>query len=171
MKIEKAITILEEQKTKISDGMEPDIWQQTTSEILKKIFPKTGESKAIQIFKIYFIPLYPNDSFKTKNILTKVTEEAKKYMNEYISELKNFGIEKLIDEHPFIQIIKNPYFYLVIVTFISGSFFLGKEIGISRFDSEKIEMQKVIDKKEIEIRLQKESIIKLENKLSKSMKN
>jgi len=176
MKKEVAIRSLEQQKNKIIEGMKPEVWIDTTSELLRKIFPISGESKSKHIAEIYFYPFYERNQYLIDQQIQKGRLEAEKYMQEFINEINVAGIEKLNDDNQILQLFKNLYFWIVLTTFISGSFFLGNHFGISKFDNEKVNLyeskQKLnseLNKAKIMIEFQKQSIME-KDKMINSLK-
>ena len=59
--------------------------------------------------------------------------------------------KKQIDEHLIIQLIKNIYFWTVLLVISSGAFALGLHFGNSKFDKEKSEFYETTKKQEVEI--------------------
>jgi hypothetical protein len=76
LKKEVEICLLEHQKNKIREGMKPEVWIDTISELLKKIFTISGKSKSKHIAEIYFYPFYERNQY--------VIEQQKLQFNYYL---------------------------------------------------------------------------------------
>ena len=171
MKKNYAINALENQKRKIIEGMEPQVWIDTTSELLKKLFPLSGESKAKHISDIYFYPLYERNPHLIEQQKQKGRTKAENYIQEYINEINTTGLENGHEENKILQLLKNVYFWIVLSTFISGAFLLGNHFGISKFDNEKtniyeakVQLEKELDEAKKIIREQEVTIEILKEK-------
>lgn len=70
-------------------------------------------------------------------------------------KIKPKPVKKRFEENQILSLLKNPYFYIVLVVLIGGSFTLGLKIGESKFDKEKIDLYN--ENKELVIILNKQN--------------
>lgn len=79
---------------------------------------------------------------------------ALKYCKNIVPKKK----QKQIDDHIIIQLIKNIYFWNVLLVISSGAFALGLHFGISKFDKEKSKFYETTKKQEVEINSSKDNL-------------
>jgi hypothetical protein len=146
-----ALLALNNQKDKIKNGLKPELWINTTSELLKKIFPISGESKSKQISDIYFYPFLERNPHLIEQQVQKGRAEAERYMLEFIEEINIAGLERTFEDNKILQLIKNQYFWIVISTLIGATYILGLNIGKSSFvkDKESLSQKYEVLEKEI----------------------
>jgi hypothetical protein len=113
-----AIDQLERKKEELnSQTLDARTWINTTIQVIYSIFIDSGKQKA------FFISRLKNDGYFNK-------EEAKKYLDEYITEIKTNGIEKASKLGFFA-------YWGVWSAIVGGAFGLGLYFGQSKFDKEK----------------------------------
>ncbi|EMS31590.1 hypothetical protein C943_02245 [Mariniradius saccharolyticus AK6] len=167
MKKVKAINSLEDQKKKILGEIDPKIWVNTTCELLKRIFPKSADSKSEQLKKIQFIPWMERNEILIEQGIRKGRLEAAGYIDAFISEINIAGPEKIADDNQIMQLIKNVYFWSVLVASVPLFYWLGNRDASLRFDNEKITLskelrilEKEIEKRDSTISLLNETIMR-----------
>lgn len=88
-------------------------------------------------------------------------EEQIAILNGALKSCKNIvpkNKKKQIDDHLIIQLIKNIYFWTVLLVISGGAFALGLHFGISKFDKEKSELYETTKKQEVEIKSLKDNL-------------
>ncbi len=168
---------------------DPSVWTDSTCELIKRIFPLSHENKVESLKKVsYTLSASRADNDFQARQRQRGISQAKQYLTEYINEINNHGLEitksdeNVVNhiegsDNKIIALLKNSYFWGVLVIVIGATFTIGKEFGMARFDKEKQEWfnenQKV--KKENEslkdtVKWLKNDIINLNDSLRQSMK-
>lgn len=142
MKKEKAIEILEDRKSQLKDVTIHDFktWVAVTNDNLKKIFPQTSESKSEQLDKINYASYFATKDYENEPFLIKGKNSASKFIDDYVKQINHYGLEKANDDNPFISLLKNIYFYIVLAFLGTPVFLAGKYYGETKYDKDKIEM-------------------------------
>lgn len=107
-------------------------------------------------------------------------EKQMNVINGSLKACKNITpktVNKEVDEHQIIQLIKNIYFWTVLLIVSGGAFALGIHFGTSKFDKEKSEFYETTKSQEIEINslknnlLTKDTVVVTLNKTIKSLQD
>jgi hypothetical protein len=108
-------------------------WAASVEDFIRTTY---GEENAA--FKLY-------QSFERKKLTGHYQQDFESQLTILHGSLKackNIPIKKLIqkeDDHQIIRLIKNPYFWTVMLVVIGGTFMLGQYFGSTKFDKEKLE--------------------------------
>jgi hypothetical protein len=89
-------------------------------------------------------------------------EEQMTILNGALKACKNITpkpVSKQVDDHQVIQLIKNIYFWTVLLIISGGAFALGQHFGTSKFDKEKSEFFDTTISQEIEINSLKNNLL------------
>ena len=96
-------------------------------------------------------------------------EEQMNIINGALKTCKKIPLKlavKTSDDNLIIQLLKNIYFWTVLVVISGGAFGLGLHFGNSKFDKEKIEFYETTKKQEVKIDSLKEVLIKKNDSIS-----
>ena len=102
-----------------------------------------------------------NDLDEPYSISPGEFEEQMAILNGALKSCKNIvpkNKKKQNDDHLIIQLIKNIYFWTVLLVISGGAFALGLHFGISKFDKEKSELYETTKKQEVEINSLKDNL-------------
>ena len=146
-------------------------WAATVEDFIRNTY---GEESAA--FKLYLtfdrekLNGYKQDEFEKQ---MTVLNGALKACKNITPKSKN----KQVDDNQIIQLIKNIYFWTVLLIISGGAFALGLHFGTSKFDKEKSEFYETTKSQEIEITslknklLTKDSTIVTSNKTIKTLRD
>lgn len=147
MKEKEAINFLNQRIQDLSDpSFDPAIWTETTSELLRKIFPNSFERKIQSIKSINYLVLAPLTRPEIAlNKRQRGIQKANQYIQSYIQEIDTYKLEVVRKKesnqnqtNPILALISNFYFWTVIIFVGGASLTLGKQWGSSKFDNEKL---------------------------------
>ncbi len=137
--------------TKASDELLA--WIATVEDfIISNYGEQSSAYKLYQTFNRRQLDGYYQDSFDKQMSILMGSLKACKNISP-----KTLQIQK--EEHLVIQLIKNAYFWTVIVIAVGTAFGLGQHFGTSKFDKEKSEYYELTRKQEIVIKEYKNSIL------------
>ena len=137
--------------TKASDELLA--WIATVEDfIISNYGEQSSAYKLYQTFNRRQLDGYYQDSFDKQMSILMGSLKACKNISP-----KTLQIQK--EEHLVIQLIKNAYFWTVIVIAVGSAFGLGQHFGTSKFDKEKSEYYELTRKQEIVIKEYKNSIL------------
>lgn len=128
-------------------------WAATVEDFIRNNY---GEECAA--FKLYL-------TFDRKKLNGYEQDEFEKQMtvlNGALKACKNITpkpVNKQVDDHQVIQLIKNIYFWTVLLIISGGAFALGLHFGTSKFDKEKSEFYETTKSQEIEINSLKNNLL------------
>lgn len=128
-------------------------WAATVEDFIRNNY---GEDCAA--FKLYL-------TFDRKKLNGYEQDEFEKQMtvlNGALKACKNIMPKtgnKKVDDHQIIQLIKNGYFWTVLLIISGGAFALGLHFGTSKFDKEKSEFYETTKRQEIEINALKNNLL------------
>jgi len=124
----------------------PIVWTNTTNILLKKLFKFSYPDKIKSLNEIeYDLNVPYTDDDQDINKLNDGKEMATQYLNAFIDEINDFGIEKEDEDKTQLQktslrFLKNASFWTVIISIIGAAFYLGIMLSGYKFDKEKIEL-------------------------------
>jgi hypothetical protein len=152
MNVQEAINFINQKIQELNlPGFDPIVWTDSTCDLLRRIFPLSHERKVESIESINYMILAPmaGADLQARQRQRGITQ-AQQYLTGYISEINNHGLEILgnnaevmnnneSSDNKIIALLKNLYFWGVLVVVIGASFAIGKEFGSAKFDKEKQE--------------------------------
>jgi hypothetical protein len=126
-----------------SNNFDPIVWTDTTCELMRRVFSESFERKIESIEDISYIVTAPmaGPDIQARRRQQGILQ-AEQYLTSFTQEIQNHGMENsnnqdVKPENKIIALLKNVYFWGVLVIVIGASFALGKDIGVSKFDKEK----------------------------------
>ncbi len=171
-----AIQTLQDRITELNvDNFDPIVWTDQTCNFIRRIFGKHASQKISQLEDIsYNIDVAMTDLGMRQRRMVKGKQQAKEYLNSYINEIQQYGLDVGIENNKngqrsrpshFYTLGKNLAFWSIFLVIIGGAFGFGYHIGNSKFDKDKIdyyqqnqELKKTVDTIDSELN-EKEIII------------
>lgn len=117
-------------------NFDPSVWTNTTISLIKMIFVKSAADKINSLNEIDFIDPFVTDHYSEIQYLLRDKENAKQYIKTYIREIEIHGLEKERKNNS--KIFSH---WVVKSGLVSVVFMIGLNIGNSKFDKEKIDLE------------------------------
>lgn len=139
MKKQKALKSLSEKLNDLQNqNFDPDVWTQLTSQLIMKIFPISFQDKIESIKEIDYV-IYSSMADQGMQNRKKVQgiSKAKTYIDAYIDEINNHGMEKgsINNNRSFWGNLST--FWGIVAAVVLAAFMLGMYIGNTKFDKDK----------------------------------